>query len=128
MNNAMIAWRNCQTVPDAPLYPITRGAPRSYAVSENAARRAHTAAQDLSAAAKFLEGLVGKYPDVLDYRFDLGRIYTAQGELAADPGVASPYFLKARNMFEETVKRNPENVQYRQALGELDALTKASKP
>jgi tetratricopeptide (TPR) repeat protein len=83
------------------------------------------AAADLSAAAKILEGLVGKQPDIPMYRYNLGRTYTALGQLAGDPREAADWYRKAREMLAEAVRRYPENVPYRQALSELDALTAA---
>ena len=42
------------------------------------------AARDLSLAAKVLEGLVGKHPEIPAYRYSLGRVYTTLGSIAAD--------------------------------------------
>jgi tetratricopeptide (TPR) repeat protein len=83
------------------------------------------AAKDLSAAAKILEGLVGKQPEIPMYRYDLGRTCTALGQLAGDPQEAAGWYRKAREMLDAAVQRYPENALYRQAQKELDALTKA---
>jgi tetratricopeptide (TPR) repeat protein len=85
------------------------------------------AVKDLSAAAKILEGLVGKQPEIPMYRYDLGRTCTALGPLAADPQEAAGWYSKAREMLDAAVQRYPENVLYRQALKELDTLTKAKQ-
>jgi serine/threonine protein kinase len=81
------------------------------------------AGKDLSAAAKVLEGLVAKQPEVPMYRYDLGRVGTALGQVAGDPQVAAGWYRKAREMLEAALQRYPENAEYRQALKELDALT-----
>jgi serine/threonine protein kinase/tetratricopeptide (TPR) repeat protein len=83
------------------------------------------AARDLSAAAKVMEPLVGKQPEIPSYRYDLGRIYTALGQLAAEQQAAADWYRKAREMLEGALRRYPENVPYRKALDEVDALTKA---
>ena len=72
--------------------------------------------------------MVKKYPDIPDYRSYLGQTWTALGQLAASAPEAAPLYKKAREMLEGAVQRNPESFQYRQALAELDALTKAKKP
>ncbi|HEX4590775.1 MAG TPA: serine/threonine-protein kinase, partial [Gemmataceae bacterium] len=86
-----------------------------------------SATEELTAAAKILEGLVGKQPDVPMYRYDLGRTYTALGQTAGDPQTAAGWYLKARGMLAEALRRYPENVPYRQALNELDGLTAAKQ-
>ena len=129
LDNAVLGWEKlAKQFPQAPLYPYWqgRGTLLRGRVRMLLGQRA-AAAQDLAAAAKILDGLVEKYPDILDYRFDLGRTYTAQGELAANAEEATPFYRQARTLLEETVKRNADNVQYRQALDDLDALTK-TKP
>jgi serine/threonine protein kinase/tetratricopeptide (TPR) repeat protein len=85
------------------------------------------AAQDLSAAATIMEGLSGKQPEIPMYRYDLGRACTSLGQLAGDPQEAAGWYRKAREALEAAQQRYPENVTYRQALKELDALT-AAKP
>ena len=86
------------------------------------------AAQDLTAAASILEGMVGKYSDIPDYRYYLGQTWMALGQLAASVPEAAPLFQKSREMLEGAVQRNPESFQYRQAVEELNRLTKAAKP
>jgi tetratricopeptide (TPR) repeat protein len=83
------------------------------------------AVRDLSSAAKIMEGLVGKQPEIPLYRYDLGRACTSLGRLAGDPREADGWYRKAREMLEAATRRYPENVPYRQALTELDALTGA---
>jgi tetratricopeptide (TPR) repeat protein len=85
------------------------------------------AVKDLSTAAKILEGLVGKQPEIPLYRYDLGRTCTALGALAGDPQEAAGWYRKAREMLDAAVERFPENALYRQALKELDTLTKAKQ-
>jgi serine/threonine protein kinase len=89
--------------------------------------RRDAAAEDLSAAAKVFEGLVGKHQDIPVYRSSLGQTYMALGQIAADPQSATEWYRKAREMLEGAVKRSPENAQDRKALMELDALTKPLK-
>ncbi|HVS39204.1 MAG TPA: serine/threonine-protein kinase [Gemmataceae bacterium] len=84
--------------------------------------RREEAVKDLSAAAAIQEGLVGKQPEILVYRYDLGRTYTALGQLAADPQEAAGWYRKAHEMLDAAVQRYPENAQYRKAMQELDAL------
>jgi eukaryotic-like serine/threonine-protein kinase len=86
------------------------------------------AAQDLTAAATIFDGLVKKYPDIPDYRYYLGQTWTVLGQLAGNLSEAAPLYQKARDMLDGAVQRNPERFQYRQALEELNRLTKASKP
>jgi serine/threonine protein kinase/tetratricopeptide (TPR) repeat protein len=86
------------------------------------------AAQDLTAAATILEGMVSKYPDIPAYRSYLGQAWTILGQLAATSLEASSFYQKAREMLEAAVQRNPESFQFRQALEELDKLTKAPNP
>jgi serine/threonine protein kinase len=83
------------------------------------------AARDLSSGASILEGLVGKQPEIPMYRYDLGRTYTALGQLAGNPQEAAGWYRKAREMLDAAVKRYPENALYRQALKELDMLAMA---
>ncbi len=83
------------------------------------------AAKDLTAAATILEGLVGKQPEIPAYRYELGRTYTALGQVGGDPPEVAGWYRKARDMLDAAVQRYPENALYRQALKELDALTKA---
>jgi hypothetical protein len=86
------------------------------------------AAQDFADAAKIIEGLVGKHPDIHVYRSFLGQTYVALGQIAADPQKATQWYRKARVMLDGAMKRSPENFQDRNALRELDALTKRLKP
>jgi serine/threonine protein kinase len=83
------------------------------------------AVRDLSTSAQILEKLVGKQPEVPVYRYDLGRSCTALGQLAGNQEEAGGWYRKARAMLDSAIKRYPENVHYRQALKELDALTKS---
>jgi tetratricopeptide (TPR) repeat protein len=85
------------------------------------------AVMDLSAAAKILEGLVGKQPEIPMYRYDLGRTCTALGQCANDPQEAAGWYRKARDMLDTALKRYPENALYRQALKDLDTLTNAKQ-
>jgi serine/threonine protein kinase len=80
------------------------------------------AGKDLAAARKILEPLVEKYREIPGYRSELGKVYTASGELADDSMRARDWYHKAREMLESAIKLSPENVQYRKALAELDAL------
>jgi serine/threonine protein kinase len=82
---------------------------------------------DVTAAAASLEGLVRKQPEIPMYRYDLGRVYVALGQLARDPQEAAARYRKAHEMLDAAIKRYPENAPYRHALKELDALT-AGKP
>jgi serine/threonine protein kinase len=114
--------------PDSPLYRhyqcivgLYRGRLESLLGQRDAAAR------DLGAAALVLTGLVEKYKDISAYRYDLGRIYIALGQVATDPTEASRAFGQARPLLEATVQRSPENVQYRQALNELNALTRTKQ-
>ncbi len=82
------------------------------------------AVQDLSAAAKLFEGLVGKHQDIPVYRSSLGQTYMALGQIAADPQTAAEWFRKARKALDEAMKQSPENFQDRKALMEIGTLTK----
>ncbi|MFL5338636.1 MAG: hypothetical protein ACJ8F7_00580, partial [Gemmataceae bacterium] len=84
-----------------------------------------SAGTDLSAAARILEGLIAKQPEIPVYRYDLGRTCTALGQLSSDQQEAARWYRQGREMLEAAVQRYPENVQYRQALTELEALATA---
>jgi eukaryotic-like serine/threonine-protein kinase len=130
LNSAILGWEKLsKQFPQVPLYlrwlaigNLYRGR-LQILLNEKAA-----ATIDLNVAAKILEGMVGKYPDIPAYRSDLGQAWTALGQLAANSLEAVPAYQKAREMLEGAVQLNPENVQYRQALSDLDALTKMPKP
>jgi serine/threonine protein kinase len=81
------------------------------------------ALQDLSSAAKIQEGLVKSQAQIPGYRYDLGRTYTALGQLADEPRLATTWYRKARAMLDAAVERYPENYLYRSAQKELDALS-----
>jgi serine/threonine protein kinase len=85
--------------------------------------RRDAALKDVSAAAKIQEGLVKKQAQIPGYRYDLGRTYTALGQLANELGLAAAWYRKAREMLESAVQRYPENYLYRKAQKELDALS-----
>jgi tetratricopeptide (TPR) repeat protein/tRNA A-37 threonylcarbamoyl transferase component Bud32 len=85
------------------------------------------AAKDATTAADIMERLVAKQPEIPVYRYDLGRAYTALGQLTADPVKAAERYRKAREMLDAAIQQYPENVLYRQALKELDVLP-GSKP
>jgi serine/threonine protein kinase len=85
--------------------------------------RRDAAVKDLSAAATVLQGLIDKQPAVPAYRYDLGRTYTALGQLTGDSQEAAGWYGKARQMLEAALKEYPENATYGQALKELNALT-----
>jgi tetratricopeptide (TPR) repeat protein len=85
------------------------------------------AARSLAAAAKIQEAIVARQPQIPESRYDLGRTCVALGQLAGDSQEAAGWYRKAREMLGVAVQRYPENVTYRQALAELDALT-AAKP
>jgi tetratricopeptide (TPR) repeat protein len=91
------------------------------------AGRREEAARDLAAAAAILEKLVARQAKVPAYRYDLGRIYTALGQTAGDAQAAADWYRKAREMLDAAVRQYPENVPFRQALAELDALTSATR-
>ena len=83
------------------------------------------AAHELSEAAKILERLIAKPQIIPAYYFDLGRVYTAMGQIAAGPEEAADWYRKARLRLEEAIKRSPDNVHYRKAAQELvDAAKK----
>jgi tetratricopeptide (TPR) repeat protein len=82
-----------------------------------------SAAKDLTTTAGIMERLVGKSPEIPAYRYDLGRAYTALGQLAAEPREAADSYRKAREMLNAAARQYPENALYRQALRELDALS-----
>jgi tetratricopeptide (TPR) repeat protein len=81
------------------------------------------AVKDLTAAAQIQEGLVKKQAQIPGYRYDLGRTYTALGQLAGDSQAAAGWYRKAREMLDPALQRNPENYLYRQAQKEVDALS-----
>ncbi|MHB1562280.1 MAG: hypothetical protein ACYC61_32955, partial [Isosphaeraceae bacterium] len=84
--------------------------------------RRQAAVADLSAAAAVLQKLVDAQPRIPAYRHDLGRVYTALGQVEDDPRAAPDWFRKAREMLDAAVRQYPDNVPFRQALAELDAL------
>jgi tetratricopeptide (TPR) repeat protein len=126
LDEAIPGWEKlAKQFPDSPLYIQYQGIADMYRGRLNALLgRRDAAVQDLNAAAKILNGLVEKYKDIVVYRYDLGRTYTALGQLPADPMEADRVYRQARTALEEAVKRVPENAQYRRALDELDALTR----
>ncbi len=130
LNEAIPGWEKlAKDFPLVPLYRYWQGAGRLYRGRLLAlAGRRDEATRDLTEAVKILEALVAKYGDIPAYRAELGRTYLALGQLATDPHEATGLYQKAREMLNEAVKRNPEDVQYRQALTELDTVTTASKP
>jgi tetratricopeptide (TPR) repeat protein len=126
LDDAIPGWEKlAREFPLVPLYRYWQGAGRLHRGRLNALlARPDAATRDLTEAAKILESLVGKYQDIPAYRGELGQTYTALGQLAGDPGEAAGWYNKARNMLDEAVRRNPENVQFRRAVAELDALAK----
>jgi hypothetical protein len=86
------------------------------------------AVRDLSAAAKVVEGLVGKHPDIPVYRSFLGQTYMALGQLNTDPQKVAEWYRKAREMINGAVERSPENALVRKAITELDAVAKPLSP
>jgi tetratricopeptide (TPR) repeat protein len=91
-------------------------------------RQPDAAAQDLNSAAKILEGMVSRYPDMPDYRGYLGQTWTDLGQLAASQPDTAKLYQKAREMLKGAVQQNPEGFENRQALEELEKLAKAAKP
>jgi hypothetical protein len=81
--------------------------------------------KDLLTAATILEELVKKAPQIPKYRYDLGRTYTALGQIADDGQQANDWYRKARDMLDGAIARFPENAHYRKALTELNALAPA---
>jgi hypothetical protein len=81
------------------------------------------AQQDLSAAAKIQEDLVQKQTQIPGYRYDLGRTFTALGQLVDEARFAADWYRKAHAMLDAAVQRYPENNFYRKAHQELDALS-----
>ena len=78
------------------------------------------ATKSVAAAAAVLEKLAAGQLLRPAYHHDLGRAYTALGDLA-DSRDAGEYYRKARASLGEALRLYPENAQYRKALGELDA-------
>jgi hypothetical protein len=114
--------------PDSPLYLQYQGIAGLYRGRLNALLTQRDAATlDLSSAAKILKGLAEKYKEIVVYRYDLGRTYTALGKLATDPADASQNYRLARTVLEEAVQKVPENVQYRRALEDLNAIAPAQQ-
>jgi serine/threonine protein kinase len=85
-----------------------------------------TALKDLTVAAHIQEGLVEKQAQVPLYRYDLGRTYTALGQLDNEPQAAANWYRKAREMLDAAVQRYPENFLHRQAQKELNTLYPAN--
>jgi tetratricopeptide (TPR) repeat protein len=85
--------------------------------------RREAAVADLWAAAAVLQRLVDAQPKIPAYRYDLGRVYAALGQVEDDPRDAAAWYRKAREMLDAAARQYPENVPFRQALTELDALT-----
>jgi tetratricopeptide (TPR) repeat protein/tRNA A-37 threonylcarbamoyl transferase component Bud32 len=83
------------------------------------------AVKNLDTAARILERLVASEPRINEYRFELGRVYTTQGQCAATPQEAAERYGKAREMLETAIKQYPENVHYKKALADLDAAAGA---
>jgi tRNA A-37 threonylcarbamoyl transferase component Bud32/tetratricopeptide (TPR) repeat protein len=83
------------------------------------------AKEDLGAAVKLLVGLVAKYPEYPDYQRDLGRAYKTLGDLAADDREVARWHAKARDLLEAALKRVPENIHFRRAAEELNAVPAA---
>lgn len=129
LDSAIQGWEQLgKQFPQIPIYPRGQATGNLYRGRlKLLLGQREAAAQDLNAAAEIFEGLVTKHPTIPSYRNGLGRACTTLGQLVADPKQSVEWYRKARDMLEGAVQRNPENVQYRQALAELDALTK-SKP
>ena len=87
-----------------------------------------SAAQDLTAAAKIFESLIGKYQDIPVYRSFLGQTYMALGQLDADRQKADEWYRKSQVMLEGALKRSPENAQDQKALADLSVLMKVPNP
>jgi tetratricopeptide (TPR) repeat protein len=129
LDEAVLGWEKLsKQFPDFPAYLQYQGVARMYRGRlKSLLGQREAAALDLNAAATILAGLAEKYKEILAYRYDLGRTYTALGQIAADPVEADRVYSQARAALEEAVKRVPENARYRQALDELEALTKAKQ-
>jgi serine/threonine-protein kinase len=111
--------------PLIPIYPRVAGVGYLHRGRMRALLDQHDAAvADLNRAAKLFEGLVEKSPEIPLYRHHLGQTYLALGRAAASPSEANAQWHKSREMLVGAVKRNPENFQFRQALSELDAVSK----
>jgi eukaryotic-like serine/threonine-protein kinase len=126
LDSAILGWEQlAKQFPQIPIYLREQGVGNLYRGRLKVLLgRRDAAVQDLTAAAKIYDGLVEKYQDIPAYRSGLGQAYMRLGQLAVDPKEAAEWYRKARNMLETAAKRNPENVQDRQALAELNALTK----
>ena len=112
--------------PDSPLYLQYQGIAGMYRGRLNSLLAQRDAAtRDLTAAAKILNGLAEKYKDIIVYRYDLGRTYTVLGKLTTDQAEASRNFSLARTALEEVTQKDRENVHYRKALEDLNALLPA---
>jgi serine/threonine protein kinase/tetratricopeptide (TPR) repeat protein len=115
--------------PQLPSYPRSQGMATLYRGRLKALLGQREAAvQDLNAAAKLFESLVGKYQNVPVYRSFLGQTYTALGQLDTDSKKTTEWYRKARAMLSAAVQRSPENTLDRKALADLDALIKVPKP
>ena len=130
LDSAIGGWEKlAKQFPQAPTYPRGQGMGTLYRGRLKVLLgQREAAAQDLSAAAKIFEALVGKHSEIPVYRSYLGQTYMALGKLATDPQKAAEWYRKAREMLDGAVKRSPENFQDRKALAELDALTKVPNP
>jgi tetratricopeptide (TPR) repeat protein/tRNA A-37 threonylcarbamoyl transferase component Bud32 len=130
LDDAIPGWEKlAKEFPLVPLYRYWQGVGRLHRGRLHAlGGRRDDAARDLTEAAAILEGLAGKYPDIPAYRAELGRTQTALGQLATDPQVAAGWYQKAREMLAEAVKRYPENVQFSEALKELEGMTTVPPP
>jgi tetratricopeptide (TPR) repeat protein/tRNA A-37 threonylcarbamoyl transferase component Bud32 len=127
LDDAISGWVKLgKQFPDSPLYLQYQGIAGMYRGRLNSLLAQRDAAtRDLTAAAKVLAGLTEKYKDIIVYRYDLGRTYTALGKLATDQAEASRNYRLARTALEEAVQKDPENVHYRKALEDLNALPQA---
>jgi serine/threonine protein kinase/tetratricopeptide (TPR) repeat protein len=83
------------------------------------------AVKDLHTGAAILEELSKTHPEIPMYGYELGRTYTTLGQVSDDPHQARDWYRKAREMLDDAARRYPENVHYRKALKELEALATA---
>ncbi len=130
LNSVIDGWEKlAKLYPQTPAYVRSQGRAALYRGRLNLLRNRREAAKnDFVLAAQLMEVLVKKYPDTPTYRSFLGQAETALGQIETDPRSAVERYRKARELLEAAIKQSPENALFRQALSELDALTKSLKP
>jgi eukaryotic-like serine/threonine-protein kinase len=125
LEGAILGWdKLIKQLKENPVDLQRKGVARFYCGRLKALRGQREAAvKDLAEAAQIQEGLVEKQAQVPAYRYDLGRTWTALGQLAKEPSAAADWYRKARAMLDAAIQRYPENYLYRRAQKELDALS-----